>query len=127
MAKTMGDTNQELDSNNDSPSNTPRPFLLTMVLLVGFVDAFVHAQQFLWPDIGNIVSWYPLFLLLYAAGAVVGLIGLWKLKRWGFWVYLAVLASEQAVLIVIGSWISFALFIPALLGIATAAHYKILK
>lgn len=71
--------------------------------------------------------WLPTFQLVSAAAALVFLVALWRLRRWGLWGYLAVVAAQSLVLLRIGVWSPVVLLFPALVAGAAAWSWDRLR
>ena len=71
--------------------------------------------------------WLPTFQLVSAALALVFLVVLWRMRRWGLWAYLAVIAAQSVVLFRIGAWSPVVLLFPALVAGAAAWSWDRLR
>jgi hypothetical protein len=71
--------------------------------------------------------WVPLFLLVTAFLALVFLVVLWTMRRWGLWGYLAVIGVQTAAFLSIGSWNPLLLVCPVLIAGAAAWNWERLR
>ncbi len=107
-------------SNDAAAARAPvrRPALITLVCLVGAlsvllsaVTAFSGIERFAGRS-------YPLYLLVSTAVQAVSLFGMWKLRRWGVYLYTVLTVGCQAYLFVIGGWALLTVIAPLIvLGI----------
>ena len=63
--------------------------------------------------------WMPTFLLATAVLALVFLVALWRLRRWGFYGYVATIVSQNAAWLSIGLWHPRVIVMPLLVVGAT--------
>jgi hypothetical protein len=71
--------------------------------------------------------WLPTFVFTTAFLAMVFLVALWRLRRWGLWGYLAVIVSQTVALLVVGNWSPVVLLFPFLVGAASVWSWDRLR
>jgi hypothetical protein len=69
-------------------------------------------------------SWFPAYMMAFSAVTAVAVLGLWKMKRWGFFVYVGVAVIAQAVLIAIGKWTVGSALIQIIILAIFARHWR---
>lgn len=104
-----------------------RPVAITVICIVN-----VLASIFLLPFLFTVTirqtgCWYHWYM---AVGGLLGLIvtlGLWKMKRWAFFCYLAYGVFDQAGLLAKGIWSAASLVVPLIFIGIVALYYKQLR
>ena len=71
--------------------------------------------------------WVPSFLLVTAFLALVFLVVLWTMRRWGLWGYLAVIGVQFAAFLTLGTWNPLLLVCPVLVAAAAAWSWDRLR
>lgn len=94
---------------------TPRPVAITVICILGFIGAALSIPLVFSGAASNIASWYPAFLGLSAVVGLICMIGLWKMKKWGVFLYTAMVVVVQVVLFAAHLWTPFSLLFPAII------------
>ena len=100
-----------------APGPKQRPVAITVVCILGFIGAGVAvlALPFLYSQLSRMIGgWYPPFLILSAAIGLISLIGMWKMKRMGVFLYTGMAAFNQVLMLVMGVWSPLGLIMPAI-------------
>ena len=92
--------------------------LAALAALQALAFAFRPETRTLAANVG--APWLPTFQLVSASLALISLVVLWRMRRWGLWAYLAVIAAQSVVLLRIGAWSPVVLLFPALVTGAAA-------
>ncbi len=71
-------------------------------------------------DLGNGM---PIFIAFSTMIGLVSMVGLWKMRLWGLYLYIAITVITQVVLISLGAWNFYGLIVPNLV-IFTGFKYK---
>ena len=77
-----------------------RPLLVSLICVLGFVGAGVIFLGLLLPEVHEQIrgEYGDAFLLITSIGgllSLVGLIGLWQMRRWGFYLYAAAIVLSM--------------------------------
>jgi uncharacterized membrane protein (DUF2068 family) len=95
---------------------TNRPVAITVICIIGFVGVALAVPVLLAAlaaGAGSILpTWYWPYLLVSIVVGLVALIGLWKMKKWGAYLYTAMFLINQCLLLATGLWSVGALIIP---------------
>lgn len=112
------------------PAETPpasraaRPAAITVVCVINLLGVLFLLPFLFTVTIPKTGSWHPWYL---AAGGLVSLVataGLWRMKRWAFFTWLAYAAVDQAVLLSNRIWEPASLVIPLVFIAIIAVYYK---
>ncbi len=89
----------------DKPQTRERPALITIICLLALISIVgtLHIVFFA-PWASAIGAWFRLYFLLHAAIVLVASIGLWKMKKWGVYLYILTIIEAQVIMILIGAW-----------------------
>ena len=99
---------------NDTPT-TQRPVAITVICILGFIGAALAIPMVFSSAASNIASWYPPFLGLSALVGLTCMIGLWKMKKWGVFLYAGMFVVIQVVLFATHLWTPFSLLFPIII------------
>jgi hypothetical protein len=99
---------------NDTSVN-PRPVTITVICILGFIGAALSVPLIFSNAASNLASWYPAFLGLSAVVGLISMIGMWKMKKWGVFLYTAMAVVVQVVLFAAQMWTPFSLLFPAII------------
>lgn len=64
-----------------------RPLVVTLLCILGFIEAPV---QIFAAFIATLPAWYAVMSIMFALLYVIGLVFVWKMKKWGLIVYTVV-------------------------------------
>ena len=106
-----------------SPMKAPRPVLLTLLCVIGFISGFSGMFRVYSPEIIQVGKAYALFRYLGFALLIVCCGGLWNMHRWAVWSLAAYFILNQAVCWHYGLWDMGALG-PLLILAPAAAYYR---
>lgn len=96
--------------------NGKRPFIFNMICLLGLAGAVLLLALLFTKLPGRVAPWYPGYLGFVSAGMAVGTAGIWLLRKWGLYLYLAVAIINQAVMITMGTWVVLTLVLPGIVA-----------
>jgi hypothetical protein len=99
---------------NDTQTS-PRPVAITVICILGFIGAALTLPLVFSSAAKSVASWYPAFLGLSAVVGLICMIGLWKMKKWGVFLYTAMAIVVQVVLFSGHMWTLFSLLFPAII------------
>jgi hypothetical protein len=89
----------------DRPQTRARPALITIIcLLACFGTVGTVRIVFFTPKGFNFGAWFPFYFFLHGALVLAASIGLWKMKKWGVYLYIFTIIEAQFVLMIIGIW-----------------------
>jgi hypothetical protein len=109
----------------DTPQNlVRRPPVISILCILGFIGvAFLVPKVFstVARDIG---AWYPPYIALVGVIGLICNIGFWKMKKWGFYGYVAFVVLNQVVMLSTGTWLPTALIVPIIVIAIVAFYFK---
>src|SRR6218665_1996893 len=97
---------------------------ITFVCTVAFVWASLSIPFIFFSGSKTIGGWYPPYLAFTVVASYVSAFGIWSMKKWGVYAYLAFNIINQVVLISMGMWTLFSILIPAIVIGVTYTHLK---
>lgn len=87
---------QSNNFNQSSPLAVNRPKIITNVCILGFVGLLISIGILLVPSIRELLPEHSgsfiLVTVLTTILSLIGLFGYWKMRRWGVYIYIAMLA-----------------------------------
>jgi hypothetical protein len=92
----------------------PRPTAITVICVLGFLGALILIPAVFSDITRHIGAWYPPYLAFSAVVGFICMVGLWKMRRWAVFGYIAFCAINQIVLLAMGVWSIFALILPTI-------------
>lgn len=105
--------------------NSPyRPGPVIAVCLVWTAFTAFRFYNFLNSDTAALPDWFPVYYTLMTSVALLGIAGMWGMRRWGMLVFAAATAFEQVILVNQGHWHIVSLLLPMLVLIVAAAHIR---
>jgi hypothetical protein len=105
-------------------TDTNRPAAITFACTAAFVWAFLSIPLIFFSSSKLIGAWYPPYLGFTVVASFAGVCGIWIMKKWGFYVYLAFNIINQVVLISMCMWTLFSILIPAIVIGVAYTHLK---
>lgn len=97
----------------DQPQTRERPAIITIICLLAFIGTVGVVRNVLFARKGlEFGAWFPFYMLLHTALVLAASLALWKMKKWGVYLYIFSIVEGQAVMLMIGLWgiISLILF-----------------
>lgn len=97
----------------DKPQTRERPALITIVCLLAFFGVIGTLRNvFFSAWVKSVGAWFQFYFFLHGVFVLVAAIGLWRMKKWGVYLFILTIIETQVVMIVIGVWgiISLVLF-----------------
>ena len=91
-----------------------RPVAVTVICIIIWIGAAFTVPLLLSDAARAIGPWYPPLLGVSALIGTVCSIGLWKMRKWGAYAYIALTAIVQVILTMTGLWSPRALLLPAI-------------
>jgi hypothetical protein len=92
-----------------------RPTVITVIcVLMGIGAVLGLPAVFLAGSMVKFPGWYMPFVLVSAVVGLVCMVGLWKMKKWGVFLYTGMFAVGQVVMLVGGLWGVGGLIIPVI-------------
>jgi len=116
---------ENINDVNSIPQKRPAP--ITIICILGFFGALVAIPMFFTDQAKSVGAWYPPFGVFSTILGFVSLVGLWKMKKWGFYLYVALAIFNQIVMLIKGIWSPYGLMLPVLLILIVANSRKQLK
>lgn len=112
----------------DNPSQ--QSVFITRPMAISII-AGVHIAACIFSLTKNIISpdytigpWYPLYFDFCTVLFLISMIGLWKMKKWGYYLFIAVFLVSQLVLRYKGIWSAWMLILPIVLICIFSTYYK---
>jgi hypothetical protein len=115
------------DEKNELPVAINRPTSITIICGFGFIGSLCAVAIFFLGSVSSMGAWYPPFLATSIVVGLVSFVGLWKMKRWGAFWYLALSLINQVVLLAMGKWSIIALILPAIVLAVVLPQFKKLR
>lgn len=97
----------------DKPTTRERPALITIICLLGFFGIVGALRNLFFTSRFKVYGeWFPFYFFLHGVLVFIASIGLWRMKKWGVYLYILTIVEAQFILIIIGLWgiISLILF-----------------
>jgi hypothetical protein len=104
-----------------------RPPAITGICILGFMGVALSLISLIGAMATSAISlpgWYPPYLLVGSMISLTGMIGMWKMRRWGAWTYTGLVAVNQVVLLATGFWSILALVIPGIVVAIALSHLQ---
>jgi hypothetical protein len=108
-----------------APAGAPeRPTLITIACAIGALGA-VGSVPVIFSDFARGVgAWYAPYLASSVIASTVCLVGLWKMRRWGAYLYAGVAVTNQLVVYSMGIWHYLDLLLPAVFAAAAFSQIR---
>ena len=89
----------------DKPQTRERPALITIICLLAFLSTIGALRIVLFaPWIKAVGAWFPFYFFLHAVVILAASIGLWKMKKWGVYLFILAIVEAQVVMFITGLW-----------------------
>jgi hypothetical protein len=98
----------------------PGPVIAICIVWAAFT-AF-RFFNFLNADMSLLPQWFPVYYTLMTTVAVIGIAGLWSMRKWGILVFAAAVAFEQVIIVSQQQWHIISLLLPMMVLMVAAAH-----
>ena len=85
------------------PANK-RPVIITVICVIGLIGALLTLPLIFSHLAADVGAWYPPFLGLTAIVGIASFIGLWRMRLWGLYLYLAMFIVGQIVMMAMHIW-----------------------
>lgn len=118
---------QSIPNQDAAAVKSKRPLIITILCILCFIEVITGLLSVLIP------GWYPAylastgvagagFMFFSIAGGLIFTAGLWKMKKWSFYTFLALVIFQQLFYLFIRVWTPQGLIIP-LVGVAVCFYY----
>jgi hypothetical protein len=104
-----------------------RPAVLTAVALVQFAAGVFLPLVALSDFSQKVGAWYPPYLIFTATVSVASAIGVWRLRRWGAYTYMAFISFDLIVDLTVGTFIPWGLVVPGLVIVVLLTNFQSLR
>lgn len=89
----------------DKPQTRERPALITIICLLGFFGIAGTLRNVFFAPWGKAAAaWLPAYFFLQGVIVLVACVGLWRMKKWGVYLYILAIVWAQVVMFIIGLW-----------------------
>ena len=89
----------------DKPQTRERPALITIICLLAFFGVIGTLRNVFFSTwVKAVGTWFQFYFFLHGAIVLVASIGLWRMKKWGVYLYILTIIEAQVVMILIGIW-----------------------
>jgi hypothetical protein len=89
----------------DKPQTKERPALITIICLLAFLSTIGALRNLLFaPWVKAVGAWFPFYFFLHASVVLAASTGLWKMKKWGVYLFILAIVCAQAVMLIAGFW-----------------------
>jgi hypothetical protein len=102
--------------------STYRPGPIIAICIVWAAFTGFRFYNFLNTDMSLLPSWFPVYYTLITTAAVIGIAGLWIMRKWGILVFAAAVAVEQVIIVSQQQWHVLSLLLPMMVLMVAAAH-----
>ena len=96
-----------------APCGQQRPVLITIACAIGVLGAAASLPVIFSDFARGVGAWYAPYLGASVIASTVCLAGLWKMRRWGAYLYAVVAVTNQLVIYSMGIWHFLDLLVPA--------------
>jgi uncharacterized membrane protein len=110
--------------NGTPATQQQRPPVITLLCILGFIGVLFMIPKVFSKVAQDVGSWYPPYLVFVGAIGLVCNIGFWKMKKWGFYGYVAFVILNQIIMFSTGTWLPMALIAPAIIIAILALYFK---
>jgi hypothetical protein len=108
-------------------TETNRPVAITFICTVAFVWASLSIPLIFFSSSKAIGVWYPPYLAFTVVASYVSAFGIWLMRKWGAYAYIAFNVINQVVLISMGMWSLFSILIPAVVIGVVYTHLRSMR
>ena len=109
------------------PKPSIRPTAITIICVIGFIGALVAVPVAFTDAARSIGTWYPPYLAISAGIGFCCMMGLWQMRRWAVFAYLAFCMLNQVILFGMGFWSLSALLIPGIVIAISLSYLSAMK
>ncbi|OGR42687.1 MAG: hypothetical protein A2X35_01680 [Elusimicrobia bacterium GWA2_61_42] len=100
-------------SAEEEAAGEKRPLIITIACVIGAIGA-VMSVPLIFSDLARgLGAWYAPYIAGSVLASLVCVIGLWKMRRWGAYLYAGVAITNQLVIYSMGMWHFPDLAVPA--------------
>ena len=110
-----------------SASNASRPFVISLLCGLGLAGCFLKMIMVISPQVQAYGRFYAVYLSISTVVMIACLSGLWLMKRWAFWVFLAYVVLDQIIYWRMGHWDPKAPVLQMLILLAGIFYYRRLR
>jgi hypothetical protein len=96
---------------SSQPANK-RPVIITVICIIGLIGALFTIPLLFTSYASAIGSWYPPFVGLSALVGIISFIGLWRMRLWALYLYLAMFVVTEIIMMVMHIWSPTAPILP---------------
>jgi len=89
----------------DKPQTRERPALITIICFLAFFGTVGTVRMvFFSTGARQYGAWFPYYFFLHGVLVLAASIALWKMKKWGVYLYIFTIVELQFALMIIGIW-----------------------
>lgn len=103
------------------------PISITIICILGFIGGVLVIPVVFSPMAEYVAAWYPPYLGFTALVGFISLIGLWLMKKWGFYSYTGLTILNQIIALTMGIWNFMVLLIPLIVVVISFIHISKMK
>ena len=110
----------------DQPNNgiIKRPIAITVICILGFVGVGLSIPMIFSEIARQIGSWFPPYASFTATVSLICMVALWRSKKWGLYIYSALVLINQIVLITKEEWNIIILIFQAIVILIVLYHFQ---
>lgn len=101
-----------------------RPVPIVIICAIGFIGALFALPLIFSQAAQDIGLWYPPLLMASACIGAIALLGLWTMRKWAVYLYTAMTAINQAVLLYMHAWNPLVLIVPGTIVVVMFIYIK---
>lgn len=91
------------------------PLVISIICFIALINAAQLSYMAFSPVSKQMGSLYPTYFAFSAIVSLLSIVGMWSLKKWAALLYVAVLLSNQLVLVSMGLWEVSAALVPGVI------------
>jgi hypothetical protein len=99
-----------------------RPAAITGICVVGLLGLVALVALSAMGGLDNTPGWYPPFLVVSTVIGLTAMVGLFLMRKWGFFLYCGLFALNQVVMLATGYWAVQSAIVPLIVIIIASRH-----
>ena len=108
---------------NGTAATRKRPAAMSGILVLGVIGVVALLYMMNSGALDGAPDWYPPYLVVSAAIGLAGLVGMFLMRKWGFYLYLGLFLLNQVLMLSIGTWAPQGLLVPLVIVVLGFRHF----
>jgi len=101
-----------------------RPGPVSAICVIWTLYTVYGLYNFTNAPVGNMPEWFMFYYIGISAGYLVGIVGMWQMRRWGLMLFGALVIIEQGMLIGSVGFNPGSLMLPLLVILVGGSHFQ---